>query len=69
MVGGGGAAAAVGEVPVVDVVSAEVLDGRQRGGDGGEVVGRGGEGRALEDEERRLAVDGAAEGGAAAGLV
>ncbi len=65
----GGWPAAVGEIPVVDVVCAEVLDGLQRGGDRREVVGRAGEGRALEDEQGRLVVDGAAEGGAAAGLV
>jgi hypothetical protein len=61
--------AAVGEVPVVDVVGAEVLEGAQAGGDRGEVVGRAGERRALEDQQCGLAVDGSAEGGPAARLV
>jgi hypothetical protein len=61
--------AAVGQVPVVDVVGAEVLQCPQAGRDGVEVVGRARKRRALENQQRRLAVNGAEEGGPAAGLV
>ena len=54
---------------MVDVVCAEVFERAQAGGDAAEVVARGGERRALENEERGVGVDGAEEGGAAAGLV
>lgn len=63
------AAEAAGQVPKVDVVGAQVLERPQGAGDGAQVLGRGGEGGALEDQEGGLGVDGAVEGGSSSGLV
>lgn len=52
---------AAGHVPVVNVVGAQILECPQTAGYGAKVVVGAGEGRALEDEQRGLLVNGAAQ--------
>lgn len=63
------AAAAAAQVPKVNVVGAEVLEGSEIACYGAEILVGGWEGGAFEDEEGGLGVDCAVEGGSSACLV
>lgn len=57
------------QVPKVDVVGAQVLERPQVAGYGTQVLVRGREGSALEDQQSGLGVDAAVEGGSSSCLV